>query len=68
MKTDRVPVSPELWDVIPIKVTGRPFYEVGGTSFGKIPLWKAQLEAYKYFECEAWIPVNLVHQRGRKKY
>ena len=22
---DRVPVSPELWDVIPIKVSGRPF-------------------------------------------
>ncbi|MBU4450159.1 MAG: hypothetical protein KKE35_02575 [Actinobacteria bacterium] len=55
---DRVPVSPELWDVIPIRVSGRPFYEVGGTSFAKIPLWKAQLDAYQFFDCEAWIPVE----------
>ena len=57
-KPDRVPVSPELWDVIPIKVSGRPFYEFSGTSFGKIPLWKGQLDAYKYFGCEAWVPVE----------
>jgi len=57
-KPDRVPVSPELWDAIPIKVSGRPFYEFSATSFGKFPLWKAQLEAYKFFECEAWIPVE----------
>lgn len=55
---DRVPVSPELWDVIPIRVSGRPYYELSGTSFGKIPLWKAQLDAYRYFTCEAWIPVE----------
>ena len=66
-KPDRVPVSPELWDVIPIRVTGRPFFEVGGTSFGKIPLWKAQLEAYKYFECEAWIPVEPGSSARQKK-
>lgn len=57
-KPDRVPCSPELWDVIPIRVSGRPFYEVGGTSFAKMPLWKAQLDAYRYFGCEAWIPVE----------
>jgi hypothetical protein len=57
-KSDRIPVSPELWDAIPIKVSGRPFYEYSATSFGKFPLWKAQLEAYKFFECEAWIPVE----------
>jgi hypothetical protein len=57
-KPDHLPVSPELWDVIPFRVSGRPFYEFGGTSFGKTPLWKAQLEAYKFFNCEAWIPVE----------
>ena len=57
-KPDRVPVSPELWDVTPIKVSGRPFYEYGFTSFGKFPLWKAQIDAYKFFECEVWIPVE----------
>lgn len=57
-KPDRIPVSPELWDVIPIKVSGRPFWEIGGTAFAKIPLWQAQLEAYQFFGCEAWIAVE----------
>jgi hypothetical protein len=57
-KPDIVPVSPELWDVIPLRVSGRPFWEVGGTSFSKIPLWKAQLDAYEFFGCESWIPVE----------
>ncbi len=57
-RPDRVPVSPELWDVIPLKVSGRPFWEVGGTCFSKVPLWQLQLEAYQYFDCEAWIPVE----------
>ncbi len=55
---DRVPVSPELWDAIPIRVSGRPFHEFSATSFGKAPLWRAQLEAYRFFGCEAWVPVE----------
>ena len=55
---DRVPVSPELWDVIPIRVSGRPYWEFSATSFGRTPLWRAQLEAYRFFDCEAWIPVE----------
>jgi hypothetical protein len=55
---DRVPVSPELWDVIPFRVSGRPFWEFSGTSFGRTPLWRAQLEAYRFFDCEAWVPVE----------
>jgi hypothetical protein len=55
---DRVPVSPELWDVIPIRVSGRPFWEFSATSYGRTPLWRAQLEAYRYFDCEAWVPVE----------
>ena len=55
---DRVPVSPELWDVIPIRVSGRPFWEFSATSYGRVPLWRAQLQAYRYFGCEAWVPVE----------
>jgi hypothetical protein len=57
-RPDRVPVSPELWDVIPIRVSGRPFWEFSATSYGRIPLWRAQLEAYRHFDCEAWVPVE----------
>ena len=66
-KPDRVPVSPELWDVIPIKISGRPFYEFGGTSFGITPLWQAQLEAYRFFGCEAWIPVEPGQSKNQSK-
>jgi hypothetical protein len=55
---DRVPVSPELWDVIPFRVSGRPFWEFSATSYGRAPLWRAQLEAYRFFDCEAWVPVE----------
>ena len=55
---DLVPVSPELWDVIPIRVSGRPWHEFSATSFGRTPLWRAQLEAYRFFGCEAWVPVE----------
>jgi hypothetical protein len=57
-QADRVPVSPELWDVIPIRASGRPWWEFSSTSFGRTPLWRAQLEAYRYFGCEAWVPVE----------
>lgn len=66
-KPDRVPVSPELWDVIPIKVSGRPFYDYSQTSFGKFPLWQAQLDAYKFFNCEAWIPVEPGPSEGQQQ-
>ncbi len=55
---DRVPVSPELWDVIPFRVSGRPFWEFSATSYGRAPLWRAQLAAYRFFDCEAWVPVE----------
>jgi hypothetical protein len=57
-RPDRVPVSPELWDVIPIQVSGRPWHEFSATAFGRTPLWRAQLEAYRFFGCEAWVPVE----------
>ena len=66
-KPDRVPVSPELWDVIPILVSGRPFYEFSATCFGKTPLWKAQLDAYLFFGCEAWVPVEPGPSRRQRK-
>jgi hypothetical protein len=66
-KPDRVPVSPELWDAVPFRVSGRPFYEFGGTSFGKTPLWRAQLDAYRHFDCEAWVPVEPGPSERQKK-
>jgi uroporphyrinogen-III decarboxylase len=49
---DRVPVSPELWYDIPIKVSGVPFEEI---CLGRYPLWKIQLEAHEHFGSDAWV-------------
>ncbi len=55
---DRVPIAPELWFLVPAKIMKVPFYEVGGP-ISSIPLWRAQLEAAKYFDVVGWIVPNL---------
>jgi len=51
---DTVPVSPEIWDAIAIAVDGRPFHELVGP-FANTPWWKTHLQAFEYFEADAWI-------------
>jgi uroporphyrinogen-III decarboxylase len=49
---DCVPVSPELWYDIPLKISGIPFEDI---CLGNYPLWKIQLQAHEYFGSDAWI-------------
>ncbi len=51
---DSVPVSPEIWDATAIEVAGRPFHELVGP-FAETPWWKTHLQAFEYFEADAWI-------------
>ena len=37
---DHVPVAPELWYLVPAKLTGKPFYEIGS------PEGLAETDAY----------------------
>ncbi|MGQ9629547.1 MAG: uroporphyrinogen decarboxylase family protein [bacterium] len=55
---DTIPVAPELWYLVPMLLTGRPFYEVM-TPIATTPLWQVQLNAAKYFGAEAWIAASL---------
>ncbi len=49
---DRVPVAPDTSNMIPCRLTGKPFWEV--YYFGNPPLWRAYIETVKYFGFDAW--------------
>lgn len=49
---DRVPVAPDMSNMIPCKLTGKPFWDV--YYFGDPPLWRAYIEAVKHFGIDGW--------------
>src|SRR5512139_151256 len=49
---DRVPVAPDTSNMIPCRLTGKPFWEI--YYFGDPPLWRAYIEAVKYFGFDGW--------------
>ncbi|MCK5380869.1 MAG: hypothetical protein KAJ81_05320, partial [Candidatus Latescibacteria bacterium] len=51
-KADRVPVCPDISNMIPCKLQNRPFWEIYVNQ--NPPLWKAYMEAVTYFGIDAW--------------
>lgn len=51
-QADRVPVAPDISNMIPCRLTGKPFWEV--YYFADPPLWQAYLEALKYYGFDGW--------------
>ncbi len=49
---DRVPVTPDISNMIPCRLTGKPFWEI--YYFGDPPLWQAYLNAVKHFGFDGW--------------
>ncbi len=49
---DRVPVAPDMSNMIPCRLTGRPFWDI--YYFADPPLWEAYLNAVKYFGFDGW--------------
>ncbi|MEW5944790.1 MAG: uroporphyrinogen decarboxylase family protein [bacterium] len=49
---DRVPVCPDISNMIPCRLTGKPFWDV--YLFQNPPLWKAYIDAVKYFGFDGW--------------
>lgn len=50
---DRVPVTPDISNYIPVKRTGLPFWDV--YFVGKIPLWRAYIAAAEHLRLDMWI-------------
>jgi uroporphyrinogen decarboxylase len=49
---DRVPVAPDISNMIPCRLTGKPFWEI--YYFNDPPLWRAYIEAARYFGIDGW--------------
>ena len=49
---DIVPVSPDVSNMIPAKLTGKPFWDI--YLYGDPPLWKAYIEAVKRYRMDGW--------------
>jgi hypothetical protein len=49
---DRMPVSPDISNMVPCKLTGKPFWEIYVNN--NPPLWKAYLDAVDYFGIDGW--------------
>jgi uroporphyrinogen decarboxylase len=51
-KPDMVPVAPDISNMIPCRLTGKPFWEIYLNQ--DPPLWKAYVEAVKFFKMDGW--------------
>ncbi|MHB0997969.1 MAG: uroporphyrinogen decarboxylase family protein [Armatimonadota bacterium] len=49
---DRIPAAPDFSTMIPERLTGKPSWEI--ELYGNPPLWKAYIEAIKYFGTDGW--------------
>jgi uroporphyrinogen decarboxylase len=51
-KADRVPVAPDISNMIPCRLTGKPYWEV--YYFADPPLWRAYINAVKFYGFDGW--------------
>lgn len=67
---DCVPCSPDISNMVPCRLTGKPFWDI--YAFRDPPLWKAHIDALKYFDLdggfELWpdSPVDTVTGEARR--
>ena len=58
---DRVPVAPDFSCMVPCRLTGRPFWDI--LMDKNPPLWKAYINAVKYFGIDGWFIYGDIHYR-----
>lgn len=51
-KPDMVPVAPDMSNMIPCRLTRKPFWDI--YYYNDPPLWRAYLDAVRYFGCDGW--------------
>lgn len=52
-KPDMVPVAPDISNMIPCKLTGKPFWDI--YLYNNPPRWKAYIDAVKHFGFDGWL-------------
>lgn len=51
-RPDRIPVAPDISNMIPCRLTGKPFWDIYANE--EPPLWRAYIEAIKHFGMDGW--------------
>ena len=62
-ETDRVPVAPDISNMIPCRLTGKPFWDIYRRN--DPPLWRAYLDAVRYFEMDGWFTYGYIGLKTR---
>ncbi len=69
---DCVPVSPDVSNMVPCKMTGLPFWDI--YLYQKIPQWKAYIDCAKYFDFDslmdgyAWVTFEDIGEGGASEW
>ncbi len=50
---DRVPCAPDMSNMIPCRLTGKPFWDI--YLYQDPPLWQAYMDAVEYFGTDGWV-------------
>lgn len=53
-EADMVPVAPDMSNMIPCRLTGKPFWDI--YLYQNPPLWKAYIDAVHFFGIDGWLP------------
>lgn len=51
---DRIPVAPDISNMIPCRLTGKPFWDI--YLYNDPPLWQAYIDAVHYYGFDGWLP------------
>lgn len=50
---DRIPVAPDISNMIPCRRTGKPFWDI--YLYQDPPLWRAYMDTVRYFDMDGWV-------------
>jgi len=64
-KPDMVPVAPDISNMIPCKLTGKPFWDI--YLYDDPPWWEAYIRAVKYFGFDGWLFSAPIETDGDRK-
>ncbi len=67
-KPDYVPVAPDISNMIPCKLTGKPFWDI--YLYQDPPRWQAYINAVKYFGFDGWldsVPIKFEYEQEESK-
>lgn len=63
---DMVPVAPDMSNMIPAKLTGKPFWDI--YLYNNPALWKAYMNALRHFKFDGWSDKGRIAVKGKKEY